>query len=103
MVTQSPDRPPGADPDLVLVLARRRRRLALGSAGVLLAGFLSYIALTTSTTVLSGELGGLGLAYWTGFAIFGVILAVAHGYAHWASKMDRIAAAAAPTSGGESR
>ncbi|QRK92607.1 DUF485 domain-containing protein [Saccharopolyspora erythraea] len=90
MAAPSPDRPTGSDEDAVLVMAKRRRSLALGSAGVLLAGFLGYVALTTSTTVLSGRIAGLGTAYWAGFAIFGVILAVAHGYARWARRMDAL-------------
>ncbi|GAA2796297.1 DUF485 domain-containing protein [Saccharopolyspora taberi] len=90
MVAPSPGRPAGTDSDLV-ALARRRRRLALGGAALLLAGFLGYIALTTSTTVLSGRLAGLGTAYWAGFAIFAAILAVAHAYARWARRMDALA------------
>lgn len=83
-------RPAGADLDAVLALARQRRRLSLGSAAVLLVVFMGYIALTTSTTLLSGRLGGLGLAYWVGFAVFGVILVVAQVYTRWARRMDAV-------------
>ena len=100
MVAPSPENATGTDPDLV-AMARRRRRLALGSAAVLLAGFLGYVALTTSTTVLSSRVAGLGTAYWAGFVVFGAVLAVAHGYARWARRMDALVAA--ERSRGESR
>ncbi|MGF7125069.1 DUF485 domain-containing protein [Rhodococcus sp. TAF43] len=86
-----PDSPP-VDPalDAILDVARRRRRVSLGSAAVLLTVFMGYIALTTSTTVLSGRWGGLGVAYWVGFAIFAGILVVAQIYVRWARRMDAI-------------
>ncbi|AKE92804.1 MULTISPECIES: DUF485 domain-containing protein [Rhodococcus] len=83
-------RPDDAGLDAVLALARQRRRLSLGSAAVLLAVFMGYIVLTTSTTVLSGRLGGLGIAYWVGFAVFAAILVVAQIYTRWARRMDAV-------------
>ncbi len=87
--------------EAVLVLAKQRRRIALGSAAALLVLHLGYIALTTSTTVLSGRIAGLGTAYWAGFAIFALVLAVAHAYARWARRMDDLGASV--RDGGEPR
>ncbi|MDH6283834.1 DUF485 domain-containing protein [Prescottella agglutinans] len=76
--------------DAILGIARRRRRVSLVSAAVLLIVFMGYIVLTTSTTVLSGRFAGLGLAYWAGFGVFVGILVVAQFYVRWARRMDGI-------------
>lgn len=74
--------------DTILRIARARRRNSLVSAAVLLVLFMGFIVLTTSTTVLSGRIGGLGVAYWVGFAIFAAVLVVAQIYVRWAKRMD---------------
>lgn len=92
-----PDSPASPDPsaadtglDAILDIARRRRRVSLVSAAVLLIVFMGFIVLTTSTTVLSGRFAGLGLAYWAGFGVFVGILVVAQFYVRWARGMDAI-------------
>jgi len=92
-----PDSPASPDPlaadaglDAILAVARRRRRVSLVSAAVLLIVFMGYIVLTTSTSVLSGRFAGLGLAYWAGFGVFVGILVVAQFYVRWARRMDGI-------------
>src|SRR5690606_2891042 len=79
---------PAPDLDSILDIARRRRRISLTSAAAVLVLFMSYIVLTTSTTVLSGTVAGLGLAYWIGFSIFAAVLVVAQVYIRWARRMD---------------
>lgn len=74
--------------DEILGLARQRRRRSLIAAAVALTAFMVFIVLTTSTTVLSGTVAGLGAAYWVGFAFFGVTLVVAQIYIRWARRMD---------------
>lgn len=92
-----PDSPASPDPsaggaglDAILDVARRRRRVSLSSAAVLLIVFMGYIVLTTSTSLLSGRFAGLGLAYWAGFGVFVGILVVAQVYVRWARRMDGI-------------
>lgn len=92
-----PDSPASPEPsaadtglDAILDIARRRRRVSLVSAAVLLIVFMGFIVLTTSTTVLSGRFAGLGLAYWAGFGVFVGILVVAQFYVRWARGMDAI-------------
>lgn len=90
----TPDSPQSLPADsgleAILDVARRRRRVSLGSAAVLLIVFMGYIVLTTSTSVLSGRFAGLGLAYWAGFGIFVGILVIAQVYVRWARRMDGI-------------
>lgn len=92
MVAHSDEHARVSESESVLAIAKRRRRFALVSAAALVVLYLGYIALTTSTTVLSGSWAGLGTAYWLGFAIFGLLLAVAHGYARWAKRTDALRA-----------
>ncbi|NUU23221.1 MAG: DUF485 domain-containing protein [Streptomycetaceae bacterium] len=73
-------------------MARRRNTVRLGAAGALLALYLGFVLLTTSTSVLSGRVAGLGTAYWAAFAIFAAVIVLAQVYTAWAKRLDDVIA-----------
>jgi uncharacterized membrane protein (DUF485 family) len=68
--------------------ARRRLRVTFTAAGAVAFLYLLLPVLAAFTSVLDGNIGGVGLAYVFGFAEIVVVMAVAIGYYRWANRAE---------------
>jgi uncharacterized membrane protein (DUF485 family) len=80
---------PTTEPDDAIdVLARRRIRVVLTAAGLLVAAVMALPILTSFTHVLDGVVGGIGVAYIVGFGEFVLAMAGAVAYCRWVDRLE---------------